>query len=193
MSESTIARLKGDKSGFVHPRLVENYINSNPDKFLGYRAEIRGIKREDYGEISELKKGYHNYSDSTETQQYSISGWVLLLSPDGTEKRSIFYSYNNIRYQDDVLKVAGIGKVVSNYTYLSLGYNEEATIIMKELLYYFGGWYEENDCDDNMGGCLIPYQSSPNEGYKPPRFVTMKDIYEKFGEFVIIKDIPEGL
>lgn len=186
MSESTIARLKGDKSGFVHPKLIEDYINSNPDKFFGYKAEVRGIKREDWGEISELKEGYHNYSDSSETKQYNISGWITL-SLNGNEKRSMFYSYNNIRYQDDVLNVVGEGKVITNYTWLSLGCDHWAQNVMIELLSYFGGWYEADDCAEDTR--LIPYKETSEGDYKPPRFVTLQDVYDKFGEYVIIQGV----
>lgn len=188
MSESTIARIKGDEGGFIHPRVIENFINTNPDKFFGYKADASSIKREDWGSMKEaLKKGYTQYGDPSETAWFNISGYIYLRKDDEDSfGRSIFYSYNNIRGEEDKLRVAGEGIVITNFTYLSLGSDDEAKYIMTQLLTQFGGWYEENDCSDDIN--LTPYKGSPDAGYAPPRFVTLQDVYEKFGEYVIIKD-----
>lgn len=186
MSESTIARLKGDEGGFIHPRVIENFINSNPDKFFGYRADASRVKRENIERIEKaLEKGYTQYGDSSEDYWYDVAGSIIL-SKEGKDGRYLFYSYHNVRCEEDKLHVAGEGVVISNFTYLSLGCDDEAKHIMIQLLTQFGGWYEENDCADDIN--LIPYKGSPDSGYAPPRFVTLQDVYEKFGEYVIIQD-----
>ena len=58
--------------------------------------------------------------------------------------------------------------------------------IIKELVAYFGGgWIDENDCDDEE---YYPIELNNDGSVKPVKYVTMNDIYEKFGCVVIIKD-----
>ena len=69
------------------------------------------------------------------------------------------------------------------YTYISLGYNELAEEIIGAIVSEFGGYYDRNDCDDEG------FVAIAKEGrFKPIRRVTMEEIYEKFGEVVIIED-----
>ena len=72
--------------------------------------------------------------------------------------------------------------VYSDTTYLSLGYDDEAVEIMNMIVQHFGGWIDENDCDDN----LYTYVGKNKESETPVIHVTMEEIYEKFGGIVII-------
>lgn len=69
------------------------------------------------------------------------------------------------------------------YTYISLGHNELAEEIIESIVTEFGGYIDYNDCDDEG---FIPVAKEGR--FKPIRRVTMKEIYEKFGEVVIITD-----
>lgn len=70
-------------------------------------------------------------------------------------------------------------------TYLSLGCWGNSVDIMKELVAHFGGgWIDENDCDDKE---YYPVELNVDKSIKPVQYVTMNDIYEKFGNVVIIE------
>ena len=71
----------------------------------------------------------------------------------------------------------------NEYTYISLGHNELAEDIIGSIVSEFGGYYDRNDCDDEG---FIPVEKEGR--FKPIRRVTMKEIYEKFGEVVIIEE-----
>lgn len=69
------------------------------------------------------------------------------------------------------------------YTYISLGHNELAEEIIESIVTEFGGYIDYNDCD-SKGFVAIEKEG----GFKPIRRVTMEEVYEKFGEVVIIED-----
>jgi len=72
-----------------------------------------------------------------------------------------------------------------NYVWLSLGYRGDSIDIMKKIINHFGGYVDENDCDDE-GFYYIP--TNPEQDVPMVIRATMKDVYEKFGGVVIIKD-----
>ena len=69
------------------------------------------------------------------------------------------------------------------YTYISLGHNELAEEIIESIVTEFGGYIDYNDCD-SKGFVAIAKEGR----FKPIRRVTMEEVYEKFGEVVIIID-----
>ena len=72
------------------------------------------------------------------------------------------------------------------YTWLSMYSTENNVEIMKTIINHFGGWIDENDCDD-IGYYYV--LSNPNRDIPPVIEVTMEEIYEKFGGIVkIVKD-----
>lgn len=55
---------------------------------------------------------------------------------------------------------------------------------MKEIVAHFGGgWVDENDCDDKE---YYPIETNPDRSIRPVQYVTMEEIYEKFGSVVVI-------
>lgn len=56
---------------------------------------------------------------------------------------------------------------------------------MRDLVLQFGGWIDENDCDDED---YYPISKDADGNISPVLLVTMEDIYQKFGGVVIIKD-----
>ena len=93
------------------------------------------------------------------------------------EHRSMFYISG--KPKDDSYTEVDDGE----YTYISLGHNELAEEIIESIVTEFGGYIDYNDCDDEG---FIPVAKEGR--FKPIRRVTMKEIYEKFGEVVIITD-----
>ena len=56
---------------------------------------------------------------------------------------------------------------------------------MRDLVSQFGGWIDENDCDDED---YYPISKDTDGNITPVILVTMEEIYQKFGGVVIIKD-----
>ena len=57
--------------------------------------------------------------------------------------------------------------------------------IIKEIVAHFGGgWIDENDCDDED---YYPIELNVDGSIKQVQYITMEDVYEKFGSVVIIK------
>ena len=43
----------------------------------------------------------------------------------------------------------------------------------------------KNDCDDKL---FYPIETNPDGSIKPVQYVTMEDVYEKFGSVVVITE-----
>ena len=85
------------------------------------------------------------------------------------EERSLFYVYDNLNSYENI-----------NF-YSEHGLSVE---IVKEIVAHFGGgWVDENDCDDKE---YYPVELNTDGNIKPVQYVTMADIYEKFGSVVVI-------
>lgn len=93
------------------------------------------------------------------------------------EKRSMFYVSENGNKYDEIER----GK----YTSISLGYNDNAISIIREIVTEFGGYIDENDCDDKG---FEPIIKNTDGTIKPVFRITMEEIYEKFGGVVIIEE-----
>ena len=80
----------------------------------------------------------------------------------------------------------GEERMLYYYTpYLSLSYGLDSIAIMKLIAKEFGGWLTENDCDEDKE----PYHIEKSTGITAiVRKVTLQEVYDKFGEIVIIKD-----
>lgn len=54
--------------------------------------------------------------------------------------------------------------------------------IAREIVAHFGSdWIDENDCDDKS---YYLVETNPDGSIKPVQYVTMEEIYEKFGSVV---------
>ena len=93
------------------------------------------------------------------------------------EGRSMFYVSESGDKYDEVEQ----GK----YTSISLGHDDNAIKIIREIVTEFEGYIEENDCDDKG---FEPIIKNSDGTIKPVIRVTMEEIYEKFGGVVIIED-----
>lgn len=116
---------------------------------------------------------------------YDISGFIYF--DNNGEQRMLFYNYSNINCLENIDYYAEWhleDMVRSETTHISLGYHGNSVNIIKEIIAHFGGgWIDENDCDD------IPYypvEVNKDGSIKPVVYVTMEDIYDKFGGIVVI-------
>ena len=66
-------------------------------------------------------------------------------------------------------------------TYVGMPASNKSVEIIKSIIANFGGgWIDENDWDDDY------YYVDGNGNDKPVKHVTLEEVYEKFGEIVII-------
>ena len=81
------------------------------------------------------------------------------------------------------------------YVYLSLGYTDDSSEIMKRLMSYFAGWVDDNDCDDKdfyfiQRSGEYSLASKVRNGRKPKdieeveKFIFDK-LKEEFGDYVL--------
>lgn len=136
-----------------------------------------------YGKVDnydDIQAMYDNSNIVTSEQ-----GFIDFIDVNG-DVRKLFYLYNNHNYYEnkEYYKERNlIDMVTSEKTYLSLGYWGNAVEIMKQLVTEFGGWIDENDCDDIT---FYPIKKQSDTSIKPVIKVTMEDIYNKFGGIVVI-------
>jgi hypothetical protein len=178
MSVDTRGKIKGKISYYD----IFNYIKHTIDK----NASMN-ISTSNYGSIDEYDFVKENYDDSN--CWIINSGFIYFTSKNGNE-RSLFYFYDNCNHYENLEYYTPLGladMVKSETTTLSLGQNDEAVEIIKDIIAQFGGgWIDEYDCDD------IPYEPVPekNEKGEIPSVIhiTKKELYEKFGGVVVIDD-----
>ena len=75
--------------------------------------------------------------------------------------------------------------VKSETTSLSLGYDDDAKNIMERIVKAFGGWIDYNDSDDEA---FVKFEKG-SESPITIKHITMADVYEAFGGFVVIDDL----
>lgn len=140
MGCDTNLRLKGH----VTVEQIVDYIDEH------YKFISNSIREDSYGSLSEywVKE---KYDDSNEWK--TTSGFIRF--NDGTENRNMFYSYQNVNSYENLeyySKYNLENMVKSETTLLSLGCCGNSVEIMKRIAQEFGGWLDENDCDD-----ILPY------------------------------------
>lgn len=132
-------------------------------KFLSKKySDVRNnVSKTSYQSICDLKKEYVEDSfivkDGSDVCN-TISGFITFIDTVTGERRMLHYFYDNIRYTDELqetinkIDVENKAEFIGNYVMyevkLSLSYYDRSVEIMKEILEEFGGWLDENDCDD---------------------------------------------
>ena len=168
---------KGLLKGKIEHEEVLSFIRQKFDENAKSHIELK-----DYGSDSKhdwIKERYDNTG-----KWLTRSGFISF--NDGTEETNIFYcytnnnSYENLEYYED----CGLEDMVkSETTYLSMSCFGSSKKIMKEIVSHFGGWIDENDCDNEP---YYPIIKNVDGSIKPVIRVTMEELYEKFGGVVII-------
>ena len=167
----------GKIQGHIEPVYILNYLMKNIDK--NAKAKIRKI---DYGPLADYVM--ETYDNSNRMMNWS--GFIDFKY--NGKNRNLFYSYSNYNAYENLeyYKPLGLEPMVKEEkTHISLGCDDDAQKIIKDIITFFGGWFDANDCDDEEF-IFINKQSKQME---PIRHVTMQDIYYQFGELVIIDDI----
>lgn len=172
---------KGRIKGYVRAEEIFNFIRQKWDANarLSHNTTLSLPLKEcnwDYtiNEHSEDDTNWHHYSS------------VICFKYNG-EDRMVHYSYSNINTLGNLEYYAEYGledMVRSETTHLSLGYWGSSVEIIRTLVAQFGGgWVDENDCDDKE---YYSIELNADGSIKPVQYVTMDDIYEKFGGVVVI-------
>lgn len=135
MGCDTILILKGH----ITTEQIVDYIDKH------YKFISNNVKN--YGSLNKYDWVKEKYDDSNEWK--ITSGFITF--NDGDENRNIFYYYQNINSYENLeyySKYNFENMVKSETTFLGLRYYGNSVEIMKGIAQEFGGWLEENDCDD---------------------------------------------
>ena len=168
---------KGKLKGYVSPQEVLNFIKQTIDSNAKSYVELK-----DYGiaEYDWIKERYDNTN-----KRLTTSGFINFTSKQG-EQRSLFYCYNNVNSYENLEYYSEYGlenMVKSETTDIMLGCYGDSVEVIKSIVTEFGGWIDENDCNDRE---YYPIEKDSNGNIKQVFHISMEDIYEKFGGVVII-------
>jgi hypothetical protein len=169
---------KGRLKGFITHEEVLNFIKQKYDE-----NAVSYVKLENYGSDKDKEWIKERYDESG--NWLSWSGFINF--KDDEENRSLFYCYTNHNAYENLEFYSEYGledMVKEQTTSISLGFHGNSVDIIKSLVIEFGGWLDENDCDDEQ---YYPIIKNHDGTIKPVFRVTMNDIYEKFGGVVIIE------
>lgn len=122
--------------------------------------------------IRRYDKGYHD----------SIS--VSIYFKDGEDDRQLFVILDIDDYKNEY-SALNFTDESKSYAWLSLGYWNNSIEIMKSIINQFGGYVDENDCDDEG---WYPISANPDKEIPTVIRVTRADVNAKFGGVVIITD-----
>ncbi len=168
---------KGLLRGRVLPEDVLNYIRQTFDP-----NAILDVKLNNYGDDSGYEWIRERYDDSGEWKTWS--GFIHF--HDGVKDRECFIIIQTIIHG----KTLSIIRALIWKIWLKLKLHIYHSIkmiarlmILKKIVEHFGGWVDEDDCDDEP---YYPLLKNKDGTIKPAIHVTMNDIYEKFGATVII-------
>lgn len=181
MSVDTKVRLIGR----VDAESIAEWIKTNVDKDVklvnGTVTRITEAEYDKYVSTGDIKEHY-----SEDKTLWSIAKWINFTH--NGRKRIIFYHYSPLNWYEnlDYYKPLGLEEMVkSETTNLSLGCDDDAKNIMEKIVKAFGGWIDYNDCDDEE---FIKFEKD-SESPITVRHITMADVYEAFGGFVVIDDL----
>ena len=172
--------------GHIEPEQVFSVIRELFDK----NATMDKVKKTIYKPFHEIEFDFESY-DKNDTVWYSV--YTRINFTYNGEKRSIFVHYDNVNTFEGedyyVEKDPRLYEMVHSVkTSLSFGAWGSSVEIMRKLVTVFGGWIDDNDCDEESYYYVEKDTSPDNIVVKPVRAVTMEEIYEMFGEVVKIVD-----
>ena len=179
MGCATCGKIKGK----IEPEQILDFIMENYDKNSAMSemstTKDRVTKRayeETYNDI--------RYVYGKDKKYYISKTGIIYNSVD-----DLFYNYSNMGfYNKSDLKyyeeLALSDMVKSETTYISMGASKKSVELIKSIIANFGGgWIDENDCDDDDY-----YYVDGNGNGKSVKHVTLEEVYEKFGEIVVIDE-----
>ena len=165
----------GKIKGKVEPEQILDFIRKNYDK----KSAMSGMTVEK-DKISEC--GYDKIYVYDKNKEYYISKSGIICNSIIDD---LFYSYSNMNFYSDLkyYEYRGLSDMVGvETTYVGMPASNKSVEIIKSIIANFGGgWIDENDCDDDDY-----YYVDGNGNVKSVKHVTLEEVYEKFGEIVVI-------
>lgn len=168
--------------GYVEAEAIASWIGNNIDKNVKLCKEtVLNITRKEFLEYTnsgDIKEYY-----GADRTLWSKSRWITF-TYNGQE-RTIFYYYSPLNWYENLEYYEPLGladMVKSETTTLSLGCNEDAKVLLEEIVKAFGGWIDYNDCDDED---YVKFEKGSDTPTIVPH-ITMEDVYKAFGGFVVI-------
>lgn len=153
--------------------------------FIKQRYDVNAksdIKMHNYGSLDGRDFVKERYDTSNE--------WLVWYGridfKDVEDNRSLFYDYSNINSYENLEFYSKHGledMVKSETTFIDLNCWGNSVDIIKSIVEHFGGWIDENDCDDKE---YYPIIKNDDGTIKQVVYVTMEDIYKKFDNSVVI-------
>lgn len=108
--------------------------------------------------FTKVEIGGHSFYNSDSSDSPRETMWIDFINKETLNFRSLFI-YKGTKEIEGLFEDEG-----GEYTSLSLACNEESVKIMTEILEYFGGYLDINDCDDiEAHETYIASKTSPNE------------------------------
>lgn len=177
MGCETIAKIRGH----ITPEEIINYIRVTIDKNVSYN-----IKTDDYGNIDDtVNHGYiKNVYDDSEIMNIT-SGFINFTTISGN-KKSMFYFYQNVATEENIeyYKRTGLAEIAETQTTtLMVSADNEAVEILTKIVSMYGGWLDENDCDEEKF-----YKILKSSDPLPVKIihVTMEELNKMYGGVVVI-------
>lgn len=178
MSVCTRALLKGKINPEEIANFILNYYNLEANQVKFYDTFTDSIKLEN--KLKPIKQ----YGRETEFWNTETNHIIFINPFFKLTHRSLFYYYSNCVFE----KANDVHITSQNETtYISLGYDKDAIEIIKAITAHFGGWMDENDCDD-IGYIEVAPEGSEakNEEIKPIFYFTIEELQEHFDGIVKI-------
>lgn len=139
MSVDTHARL----DGHISPEAIMEVIQ----KLYGEYGSVQIINR-DTDDWEEIPAIMERYDDSG---RWRTEKCFILFHTSDHALRQMFYMYLNVNFYENLRYYEQFGlenMVKAETTFLSLGKWGQSIDIMKAVTEQFGGWVDEDDCDD---------------------------------------------
>ena len=113
------------------------------------KASYLNIEASSYGKKYELVGVKEDYD--TGDEWIVVSGFIRAQSINQNLDRAVFYYRTNVNFHENLeyYEEKGLGEMVrARTTNVSLHSDQEGISIIKAIAEEFGGWFTENDCDD---------------------------------------------
>ena len=186
MGVCTRALLKGKINPEEIANFILNYYNLEPNEIRvgDIFADSVNLKETNLNPV----KQYGEKTDfwNTDCTHIVFVNPFINSAPKNTTSthRSLFWYYTNSVFKgDDDTEIA----LQNETTYISLGYDNDAIEIIKTITAHFGGWMDENNCDD-VGYIEVDPEGSEakNKEIKPIFYFTIEDLQKHFDGIVKI-------
>lgn len=143
MSVDTKGRLLGHVPAVKVLEYIKSHIDSNA---------AMDVSEKKYPISEGWKKIIKKYYGTNSGYITEVSGFINFHEDGGAGmERSLFYFYIDINTYEDYECYCREGlkdMVESETTYINLGCFGDSVKIIKDLVSHFGGWIDENDCDE---------------------------------------------